>query len=256
MALNVPVHENAKLQTLVERVEAHDTLRTYWQCSNVIAINRMGINDHGPIHIKIVTNMALKMFRILTEQGLTPSIVADHGLTNEDAECVVVLASCLHDIGHVVHRHNHEEFSVSLAPPLIRELIDGLYAGRERAIITSETLHAIYAHRTDVDPLTVEAGVLKVADALDMEQGRARIPFEKGSPTIHAVSAMAIEKVHVHPGENKPVCIEIRMSNSAGIFQIDNLLKRKLQSSGLKDHYEIRVDIRGEEKKIVSHYEI
>ena len=256
MALNIPIQENAKLQTLVERIENHDTLRTYWQCSNVIAINRMGINDHGPIHIKIVTNVALKMFRILVDHEVVPSVVADHSLTAEDAECVLVLAGCLHDIGHVVHRHNHEEFSVSLAPPLIRELIDGLYEGREKAIITSETLHAIYAHRTDIEPLTVEAGALKIADALDMEQGRARIPFEKGSPTIHAVSAMAIEKVSVHPGETKPVCIEIRMSNSAGIFQIDNLLKRKLQTSGIKDHFELRVDVRGEEKKIVSHYEI
>jgi len=256
MALNVPTQDNTKLQSLVERVEQHDTLRTYWQCSNVIAINRMGINDHGPIHIKVVTNMALKMFRILVNQELTPSIVADHGLTAEDAECVVVLASCLHDIGHVVHRQNHEDFSVSLAPPLIRELVEGLYEGREKAIIMSETLHAIYAHRTDIDPLTVEAGVLKVADALDMEEGRARIPFRQGSPTIHAVSAKAIEKVSVHEGVSNPVCIEIRMSNSAGIFQIDNLLKRKLQSSGIKDHFEIRVDIRGEEKKILSNYEI
>lgn len=256
MALNLPLNGNAKLKTLVERIDAHTPLHTYWQCSNVIAIDRMGINDHGPIHIKIVCNLALKMLRMLVQEGIQTSITADHGLTPQDAECVVVLAGSLHDIGHIVHREGHEEFSAALAPPLIEELLPGIYKEHERAIMASEILHAIYAHRTDVRPLTVEAGVLKVADALDMEQGRARIPFRKGSPTIHAVSAMAIEKVSVRRGDSKPICIEIKMTNSAGIFQLDNLLKPKLQHSGIKEHFEIRAEITGEEKKIVSRYQI
>lgn len=256
MALNLPLGGNRKLKALVERIEAHSGLQTYWQCSNVIAIDRLGINDHGPIHIKIVCNMALRILRLLTDQGIETSVEADYGLTKEDAELIVVLAGCLHDIGHIVHRLRHEEFSVALAPPIITELVSGLYEGSRRAIITSETLHAIYAHKTDVKPLTLEAGVLKIADALDMEEGRARIPFAIGSPTIHAVSAMAIEKVRVRRGDEKPVCIEIRMSNSAGIFQLDNLLKPKLQNSGIKEHFEIRAEITGKEKKIVESYEI
>ena len=256
MALNLPINNNSKLKTLVERLDSHVPLQTLWTCSNVNAIDRMGINDHGPIHIKIVCNLALKILRLLMEQDIKTSVVTNHLLTNEDAELIVVLAGCLHDIGHIVHRIHHEDFSVALAPPLISELLSGLYEEREKAIITSEALHAIYAHRTEVPPLTLEAGILKVADALDMEEGRARIPFSMGSPTIHAVSALAIEKVRVRKGDEKPVCIEIRMSNSAGIFQLDSLLKPKLQNSGIKEHFEIHAEITGEEKKIVSRYEI
>jgi metal-dependent HD superfamily phosphatase/phosphodiesterase len=256
MALNLPINDNVKLKALVERIDAHFPLQTLWVCSNVNAIDRMGINDHGPIHIKIVCNLALKILRLLTSQSVPTSVELNYQLSKEDAELIVVLAGALHDIGHIVHRVHHEDFSVALAPPLIHELLDGLYERREQAIMLSEVLHAIYAHKTDVAPLTLEAGVLKVADALDMEEGRARIPFSKGSPTIHAVSALAIEKVSLRKGEEKPVCIEIRMSNSAGIFQLDNLLKPKLQNSGIKEHFEIRAEITGEEKKIVSRYEI
>ena len=254
--LNLPVGENPKLKELLSRVNAHVRLQTYWQCSNVIAVDRLGINDHGPVHIKIVCNMALKLLRLLVEQGIPTSMEKDYGLTAHDAEVVVVLAGCLHDIGHIVHRDDHERYSVALAPPLIRELLEGMYAEREEAILTSEILHAILAHDTPVRPLTLEAGVLKVADALDMEEGRARIPFQKGSPTIHAVSAMAIEKVRVRRGEEKPICIEITMGNSAGIFQLDNLLKPKLLNSGIKDYFEIRARITGEEKRIVTRYEL
>lgn len=256
MNLNLPAGDNAQLKELLARINAHTRLQTYWQCSNVIAVDRLGINDHGPVHIKIVCNLALKLLRLLVEQGIPPSVERDYGLTAHDAEVVVVLAGCLHDIGHIVHRDGHEQFSVALAQPLIAELLRGLYDEREQAILTSETLHAILAHDTPVRPLTLEAGVLKVADALDMEQGRARIPFQKGSLSIHAVSAMAIEKVQVRPGDERPICIEITMSNSAGIFQLDNLLKPKLLHSGIQHYFEIRAQITGQEKKIVTRYEL
>ena len=123
-------------------------------------------------------------------------------------------------------------------------------------MIITETLHAIYAHRREAQPLTVEAGIIKVADALDMEKGRARIPFRVGEPTIHSVSALAIEKVEIKPGKEKPVLIFVRMSNSAGIFQLDNLLKEKLNRSGLKDYIEVAAEIEGEEKKIIERYSI
>jgi len=256
LALNIPVGEHPKLRELVARIDKSVKLRTYWQCSNVNAIDRLGINDHGPTHIRIVCNLALTILRLLAGAGLKPSACVNYQLAEEDAEVILVLATALHDVGHIVHRENHEAFSIALAPALITELLGGLYAEREEAIVTAETLHAIIAHDTHVKPLTLEAGALKVADALDMEQGRARIPFSKGSPTIHAVSALAIEKVRVRKGEEKPVCIEIQMSNSAGIFQIDNLLKPKLQDSGIKEYFEIRVEVTGAEKKILERYEI
>lgn len=256
MKLSLPLQQNEKLAQVVANIESNVTLEKYWQCSNVNTVDRLGFNDHGPIHIKIVTNIALKLLRMLIAAGVKSSIEMHHQLSSDDAEVVVVCSSCLHDIGHIVHRANHEEFSVALASPLVDQILNGVYESAAKAVMLSEILHAIYSHRTDVMPFTIEAGVLKIADALDMEQGRARIPFMQGSPSIHAVSATAIEKVILSPGEEKPICIEIQMSNSAGIFQIDNLLKEKLQTSGIKDYFEIRAEILGEEKKILKHYKI
>lgn len=235
------------------RIERSERLRALWAASNVTAIDRLHINDHGPVHVRIVTRIALRLLGLL-HRASVPLGVADHGLGYEDAQVVVLLAAALHDVGHVIHRADHELLSLVLAPPLIDGLLAGIYEEPARTVILAETLHAIYAHRRDAEPLTVEAGVIKVADALDMEKGRARIPFRVGEPTIHSVSALAIEKVEIGEGEEKPVHIHVRMSNSAGIFQLDNLLKEKLHRSGLRDYIEVSAEIEGEEKKIIERY--
>ncbi|MHB1415426.1 MAG: HD domain-containing protein, partial [Chloroflexota bacterium] len=86
---------------------------------------------------------------------------------------------------------------------------------------------------------TREAGVVKVADALDMSKGRSRIPFENGQVNIHSLSAAAIEKVAINKGDDRPVRIQIAMSNSSGVFQIDELLKGKMATSGLGEFLEV-----------------
>jgi len=256
MDLRVPVRGNERLGRVVERLDRSDALDALWSASNVMAIDRMQINDHGPIHIRIVANIGLKLLRLLVEAGITPSAVAHHGLDNDDAEIIVVLACALHDIGHVIHRRDHEALSLILAAPLIDEFLRDIYDTRSAAIVKGETLHAIYAHQREIQPLTIEAGVVKVADALDMEAGRARIPFSTGEHTIHSVSAMAIRKVTLGAGETRPIKIAIEMSNSAGIFQLDNLLREKLKNSTLAPHVEVIAEIAGDEEKIVERYSI
>lgn len=256
MGLNLPIRGSERLGEVVARIDASARLSTLWAASNVMVIDRMHINDHGPVHIKIITNIALKLLRLLIAGGVTSSVVADHHLDPEDAEVIVVLASVLHDIGHVIHRHKHEELSLILAPPLIREFLTGLYPEEPATVLEGEILHAIHAHRREIAPLTVEAGVVKIADALDMEAGRARIPFTAGEPTIHSVSAMAIKKVRIMKGDERPVKIHVEMSNSAGIFQLDNLLREKLKRSGIAPYFEVIGEILGEEKKIIERYTI
>lgn len=256
MGLNVPIHGNKTLQDVIARIDASERLATLWSASNVTAIDRMHINDHGPVHIKIVTNIAIKMLRLIVAGGIPPSIVSDHKLLVEDAEVVVCLAASLHDIGHVIHRHRHEDLSLVLAPAIIEEILGDVYPVREATIVEGEVLHAIHAHRRDIKPLTIEAGVVKVADALDMESGRARIPFQSGSTSIHAISAMAIRKVEIGAGKVKPVRIHVRMSNSAGIFQLDDLLREKLSRSGIAPYIEVEGEVVGPEKKIVESFTI
>lgn len=256
MPLNVPIQGNAVLGTVVERIDQSEKLDALWTASNVMAIDRMKINDHGPVHVRIMTNIALRLLRLLIAAGIAPSVVEHHRLRNEDAELIVVLASALHDIGHVIHRHQHESLSLILATPLIDELLAGIYDERTATLIKGEVLHAIHTHQRVILPLTIEAGVVKVADALDMEAGRARIPFTAGEATIHSVSAMAIRKVKIAAGSERPIKIAIEMTNSAGIFQLDNLLKKKLKNSTIAPYVEVIAEIAGEEKKIVERYSI
>ncbi|MCX6099981.1 MAG: HD domain-containing protein [Candidatus Bipolaricaulota bacterium] len=256
MSLNVPVRGNAKLTQVLDRINGSLTLQAYWEASNITAITRMRINDHGPVHIKIMANIALKLLRLLAAANVTPNVVSDYELEPEDAEVVVVLAACLHDVGHANHRRDHEELSVVLAAPLIDTFLEDLYDERIRALLKAEILHAVLTHQRDIPPLTLEAGVVKVADALDMESGRARIPFTTGSPTIHSVSAMAIRKVRLSTGEKKPIRIAIEMTNSAGIYQLDNLLREKLKNSTLAPYVEVTAEIAGDEERIVQHYSI
>ncbi len=110
-------------------------------------------------------------------------------------------------------------------------------------------LHAVIAHRWDVTCLSLEAGVLKVADALDMTEGRSRIPFESGEINIHSVSAQAVEAVTIERGEERPIRLNIELNNSAGIFQVDELLRRKLTNSTLRPYVEVFAHMEGEEER-------
>jgi metal-dependent HD superfamily phosphatase/phosphodiesterase len=263
---NIPNRTNNKLKQVMEKVKEDKKLQTYWKCSNVMAIERMGYTDHGPTHVKIVANIALKLLRILTEKKLiTPSIIQNYNMTQDDAEVVVVLGSILHDLGMIVQRREHEKYSAFLAYDVLQNLLTPTYTEEERAIITSEVLHTIVCHEEQPSNeastriLTKEAGIVGIADALDMEAGRARIPFNAGKIDIHAISALSIEKVEVEVTDNtpKPITIKIKMSNSAGVFQIDELLKPRIIKSGLEQYFHVIAEITGEkETKIIEKFEI
>jgi uncharacterized protein len=237
--IRIPSRHNETLQRIVERVNADPELHQMWRCANVNAVDRLGMSDHGEVHIRIISNIALKLLRLLVEASVQMSVVTNYGLTVNDAEAIVFLAACLHDLGIAVHRDNHEAYSLPLAYAKLRELLPGIYNEPELTIIVSEVLHAIVAHDAEARCLTIEAGIVKVADALDMTKGRSRIPFEAGALNIHAVSAAAIEQVVLEPGEHKPISVHITMNNSAGIFQLDELLKRKLENSTIAPYVEV-----------------
>ncbi len=249
MRIRVPERANRKLRTLIERVNADKQLKGWWHVANVNASARLEINDHSWVHIQIVTNIALKLLRQLTKHGVEPAMVRDYGMTRDDAEIVVVLSALFHCVGMAVHRDGHEDFSLFLAEPKLRELLDEVYDEPELTVVASEVLQAIISHRADGHPLALEAGILRVADALDMAKGRSRIPFERGRIGIHSLSAAAIEEVTITDGEERPIMIEIRMNNSSGIYQVDGLLKAKLRGSGLEPYVEVIAHIDTEEEK-------
>jgi metal-dependent HD superfamily phosphatase/phosphodiesterase len=257
MRINVPVRGNRRLRTLLERVNADRQLKGWWHVANVNAVVRLEINDHSWVHIQIVANIALKLLRQLAKRGVQPAMVRDYGMEQDDAEIVVTLGALLHCIGMAVHRDRHEDISLFLAEPKVRELLSGIYDDPELTVIASEVLQAITSHRNDGHPLTLEAGIVRVADALDMAQGRSRIPFEHGRVSIHSLSAAAIEQVEIRDGTERPIGIEILMNNSSGIYQVDGLLKAKLRGSGLEPYVEVTAHIDTEaEKRLVPIYKL
>jgi metal-dependent HD superfamily phosphatase/phosphodiesterase len=252
MRINVPPRANRTLRVLVERVNADAQLKSWWHVANVNAVKRLEINDHSWVHIQIVANIGLKLLRQLVKNGVEPGVVRDYGMSREDAEVVVALGAFLHCIGMAVHRDRHEDWSLFLAEPKMRELLEGLYEEPDLTVICSEVLQAITSHREYGRPLTLESGILRVADALDMAEGRSRIPFQHGRVSIHSLSAAAIEGVEIKDGEKAPVLIEITMNNSSGIYQVDELLKAKLRGSGLEPYVEVvaRIDTEAEKSLI------
>jgi metal-dependent HD superfamily phosphatase/phosphodiesterase len=257
MRIRVPERGNRKLRTLIERVNADRQLKGWWHVANVNAVVRMEINDHSWVHIQIVTNIALKLLRQLVKHGVEPAVVRDYSFEADDAEIVVTLGALLHCVGMAVHRDGHEDYSLFLAEPKIRELLEGVYDEPELTVISAEVLQAITSHRDYGKPLTLEAGIVRVADALDMAEGRSRIPFEHGRVSIHSLSAAAIDQVEIGDGETKPIGIEIRMNNSSGIYQVDGLLKAKLLGSGLEPYVEVVAHIDTEaEKRLVPIYRL
>jgi metal-dependent HD superfamily phosphatase/phosphodiesterase len=246
---HVPARHNTKLQKLVDAINEDVSLHQIWRCANINAVDRSGMSDHGPVHIRIVANIALKLLRLLMGSGVEPAIVRDYGLEQEDAEVVVVLGVALHDMGMSIHRHEHETYSLILGAPKARSILAQIYEEPELTIVTSETLHAVIAHRSDERTYTIEASAVKVGDALDMTQGRSRIPFEAGAVNIHSLSAAAVERVIIRRGESRAVRIEAVLNNSAGLFQLDELLRPKIASSSIAPYVEVEARIEGENEK-------
>ncbi len=99
--------------------------------------------------------------------------------------------------------------------------------------------------------------MVRVADALDMAQGRTRMPIEAGQEGIHSISAAAIDQVRIEAGEKRAVRIEIELNNSAGIFQVDDLLATKIRDTPLEGKVEVVAKIKGEsEKRLLSGFRL
>ena len=250
--VRAPTRGNRRLERFLEAVNADPQVKAWWLVSSVNATRRLGMSDHSWVHIQIVLNIGLRLARLLFRRGVTPSVVADYGMTERDAEVVIAAACLLHCVGMSIHRDDHERFSLFLTADKLGSLLERVYEEPERTVIMSESLHAIIGHRRNGAPFTVEAGIVRVADALDMARGRSRVPFESGHQNIHSLSAYAIEEVKIAPGRDKAVRVEIEMSNSAGIFQVDELLATKLRGSGLEQHVEVvaRIDAEHEQRLI------
>jgi uncharacterized protein len=254
--VRAPSRGNRRLEGFLEAVNEDEQVRAWWYMAQVHA-ERLGMSDHSWVHTQIVLNIGLRLLRLLVKAGVEPDVVADHGMSARDAEVVVAGGALLHDVGMSIHRADHEAYSLFLAQSALQRLLADSYREPQRTIVIAEILHAIIGHRRRGEPYTVEAGVVRVADALDMAQGRTRIPIEAGQEGIHSISAAAIDEVRIEAGEERPVRIEIELNNSAGIFQVDDLLATKIRGTPLEGRVEVVAKIEGEsEKRLLSGFRL
>lgn len=213
-----------------------------WELSNYHTVAKLGINDHGPIHAHLAATAAAQIMQLLIDAGYTPDIIRVGAGAIDDAFVVVVMAGLLHDVGNALHRDSQASNGVVLAQPILRRLLPQVYEDpRQAALLQTAVLSAIATHRTDPTPLTLEGSVVAVADATDMTSGRGKIAFAKGKVDIHAVSALAINRVAIQANDDaRPIVIEIDMTSEAGLFQVEETLVRKLRRTPLRDVIAVR----------------
>ena len=239
-ALSTPYLRTARIYQLLttdKRVDAH------WNMSNYTTVGKLNYNDHGPIHARVTGAYAMQIMKLLIEAG-TPMDVINSGAGDmDDAHLVALAGVLLHDIGNALHRVGHEAMGVVMAHHILRDLLTHIYDDEEqRTLIMDFTLSAIQCHDINPAPLFMEGAVVAVADGCDMTKGRARMPFDLGKLDIHAVSALAIEEVNIKPSQSQmPVEIEVVMSNSAGIFQVEETLVKKINATPLRNYVTVHV---------------
>src|SRR5882757_2111729 len=174
--------DNAILGFLTERGKAlyrklaSDPLVRAWQDqANHVSIVRLGYNDHGPIHMRIVTLNSLKILGFLRDGGVHPSIVFEKLGTFEDGQAIILLSAMLHDLGMAVARQRHEWHSLVIGMRIVERYLTAFYPDdfEKQVAITAMVQEGIIGHMGLEKIHSIEAGIVLVADGTDMAKGRA-----------------------------------------------------------------------------------
>ncbi|WP_189072862.1 phosphohydrolase [Deinococcus sedimenti] len=239
---------------------AYDALRNdpealaHWDMANYITMRKLGYNDHGRVHAFITGAAGLAITELLLEGGVRTDIMESGVGDTDDVFLTVILGTMLHDIGNQIHRVGHEAHGVALALPIIDRIMTPLYPDPfKRVKVRSFILGAINCHDLNPAPLTMEGGIVAVADGTDITKGRGRKAFSLGSVDIHSISALAVDQVVIERGRDKPVLISVTMNNSGGIFQVEEILAPKVIRTPLRRFVDLRATTRPEgEEQILS----
>ncbi len=244
-----------KVLKTAEIIFNHKELQAMQDYANIVSIKRLGFNDHGPVHMRKAALNAMLMFNLLEDKGIKLNLESEGVAENSDSKVAVFIASILHDLGMTVARDSHEWISMVMAYKYIDEILDQIYSAKEllqKIAVRSLVMEGIFGHMATHKIHSLEAGLVLVADGCDMEEGRARIPSllrnEPKVGDIHKYSASSIQRVHISEGDEKPIKIEIKMSQSVGLFQIEEVLFPKILSSPVKPFIELYAQVRDQEK--------
>lgn len=233
-----------KLKQIFLDLNSNHRVFALFEQANLVSIGRLGYTDHGKIHAKIVARNSLTILEILEKGGVKPNIVKEEIGDREDAYIVVFLGAFFHDIGMALNRKMHELHGVILSSPLIRELLYKFFDAEKAERLYSMVCECILCHMGNFTPTSIEAGIVEVADGTDITEGRARIPFKLGKEDIHGFSTIAVKKVNILEGKSKPLRIEVEMDCFAGVFQVEEILLKKIKNSGIEKFIELTVNIK------------
>jgi len=247
--------ENLLIKEILKELEGFEKAKIVfkylinnWEIRNMLdkvndfLMKKLSYNDHGIVHSLIVTKNSIKIAKILKKKGFKFDL-EDEGFNFEDVLVILILSSFLHDLGNAIHRKYHQIFSIILAKEYVEEILKDLYPKRYKRLVL-DVLHNIVSHQGEIfEEITLEAKVLAIADGLDMEEGRARYSYKLSIPDIHTYSALSIKKVIIKEGEIAPIRVEIFMENPAGIFQVEEVFKKKIDMGNSWDLLEIYIYI-------------
>ncbi len=231
------------VQKISKLLEDDDEVDELLKMSNVMAVTRLKYNDHGVVHARIVAGTSLELLDLLLRRNVEMTTMRDNITKSlEEVKAIVFLSAYLHDVGNAIHRDNHEFLGALIAKDIVdRVLRKSLDIYDKRLVsIRQEILHSIYASSYEAECLTVECSITKLADGLDMSEGRARIPYKLGKIDMHALSALSIKRVDIDSGE-KPIKVSVYMDDTAGLFQLERVLIPKIMKSLIKDSVEVFV---------------
>jgi hypothetical protein len=216
--------------------------------ANKVMVVRMGFNDHGRVHSKIVALSALKIYSILEKKKIFGNIILEEIGNAEDVRMALLLGAYIHDIGNSISRDDHEILGAILTHSIITRILKSADSNanigkivRMRSIIIEEILCHLGKYRST----SLESKIVATADGTDMTKGRARIPYRLSKPDIHKFSALAIENVSICEGKKKPVRIIVEMNDTTGIFQVEEQLLQKTRDVDFRDYVEVIARIKG-----------
>ena len=242
-----------KLCTVVTNMLNDPLVASMQNYANVVSIQRLGYNDHGPVHARIVALNSLRIMDLLNTGGVPPSVVTEEVATYDDAQVAVFLGAFLHDLGMGVTRDDHERHSMIMADRILDDHLGRVYEDEGQLwMIKALVNECIIGHMGNYRIHSVEAGSIMLGDGADCTRGRAQIPALLNKHPmlgdIHRFSATAITEVRIINGARKPVRIEIDMTSSAGLYQVEEVLMGKAKVSPIMNFLEIAAYLDGKER--------
>lgn len=149
---------------LLDILLEHPEITALQNYANTVSISRIGLNDHGPVHMKTVTRNALKILGILHEAGVQTCVEKEQTGTFTDSIMAVMFAAMLHDSGMTIARKNHELYSGIICHTLIGDILQQLFPEEKdmmrRVVIRSLAMEGILGHMGSHPIHSIEAGVI------------------------------------------------------------------------------------------------